>query len=658
MIRFLQTPGPVKKYVLGGMLLVICLAMLVYLIPSAGTSSLGGPGQGVVATVEGEQITTPEVQREAQQMLRQQFPKAGAQESMLLPFFAQQAAERLITQKAVLSEAGRLGLRTTKEEVRDELEHGRYAATFFPGGNFVGEQQYEAMLANANLTVPQFEESVKDQILFDKLRNLVAGSVLVTDAEVQREFEKRNVKVKFDYAVIRKDDLLKEIHPNEAELKAFYERNKATYNNSIPEKRKIRYVVVNGSKIQAQTEVTRQDLQAYYDQHRDEFRVPEQVNIRQIFIKTPLPGADGKVDQKGVDDARKKADDVLKQLRSGAKFEDLAKKYSDDPSGKEGGSLGWLGRGRIPSPDVDKAAFSLARGATSGVISAGYAFVILHVDDKQDAHVKALDEVKAQIEPLIKQQKASQATQAEADALLSAARTDGVEKAAAAKHLEVVTTDFVSRSDSLPGIGRSPQFMEQVFSQGEKSPPQEFEVAQDYAVFEVLAVKPAATPTFEEIHDRVESEFKNQKVAALLSQKIQELSDRAKAQHDLKKAAKELGATLKTSDLVQPDGQVPDLGSMSGGASVAFNLKPGEISGPINNGGTGAVLSLLERQEPSLGDFATQKDQIRDSLQQSKQNEIFGLFVSNLRTKMEKSGKIKRNDEEMKKLARSREEGE
>ncbi len=658
MIRFLQTPGPVKKYVLGGMLLVICLAMLVYLIPSAGTSSLGGPGQGVVATVEGEQITTPEVQREAQQMLRQQFPKAGAQESMLLPFFAQQAAERLITQKAVLSEAGRLGLRATKEEVRDELEHGRYAATFFPGGNFVGEQQYEAMLANANLTVSQFEESVKDQILFDKLRNLVAGSVLVTDAEVQKEFEKRNVKVKFDYAVIRKDDLLKEIHPNEAELKAFYERNKATYNNSIPEKRKIRYVVVDGAKIQAQTEVTRQDLQAYYDQHRDEFRVPEQVNIRQIFIKTPLPGADGKVDQKGVDDARKKADDVLKQLRSGAKFEDLAKKYSDDPSGKEGGSLGWLGRGRIPSPDVDKAAFSLAKGATSGVISAGYAFVILHVDDKQDAHVKALDEVKAQIEPLIKQQKASQATQAEADALLSAARTDGVEKAAAAKHLEVVTTDFVSRTDSLPGIGRSPQFMEQVFSQGEKSPPQEFEVAQDYAVFEVLAVKPAATPTFEEIRDRVESEFKNQKVAALLSQKTQELSDRAKAQHDLKKAAKELGATLKTSDLVQPDGQVPDLGSMSGGASVAFNLKPGEISGPINNGGTGAVLSLLERQEPSLGDFATQKDQIRDSLQQSKQNEIFGLFVSNLRTKMEKSGKIKRNEEEMKKLARSREEGE
>jgi peptidyl-prolyl cis-trans isomerase D len=179
-------------------------------------------------------------------------------------------------------------------------------------------------------------------------------------------------------------------------------------------------------------------------------------------------------------------------------------------------------------------------------------------------------------------------------------------------------------------------------------------------VFEVEAIKPAATPSFEEIRSRVESEFKNERVAALLSQKAQELADRAKAEHDLKKAAKEAGAVIKTSELVQPDGQVPDIGSMAGGAAVAFNMKPGEISGPITNGSTGVVLTILDRQEPSQQDFEAKKDQIRDSLLQNKQQEIFGLFLTNLRAQLEKAGKIKINQDEMKNLTRAQaqEQGE
>ena len=133
----------------------------------------------------------------------------------------------------------------------------------------------------------------------------------------------------------------------------------------------------------------------------------------------------------------------------------------------------------------------------------------------------------------------------------------------------------------------------------------------------------------------------------------QELSDRAKAEHDLKKAAKEAGATIKTSDLVPPDGQVPDIGSMAGPAAVAFTMKPGDISGPISNGNTGVVLSILDRQEPSQQDYEAKKDQIRDAVLQTKQQEMFGFFLTNLRAQMEKSGKIKINQDEMKKLTRA-----
>jgi peptidyl-prolyl cis-trans isomerase D len=655
MIRFLQTPGPLKKVILGGLLTIICVFMVITLVPGFGSTDLfgtGAPAKGVVATVSGSDITTLEVQREARQMVQQQFPQGGAQIAMLLPYFASQAAQQLISRSAIIAEARRMGLRATDDDVRDELQHGRYASVFFPEGKFIGQAAYEERLQQVNLTVTLFEQSVKDDILLEKLRNLVAGSALVSDAEVHEKFLKDNTKVKFDYAVLNKEDILKTIHPAEAELKAYYEQHKASYANSIPEKRKIRYALIDSARVQAGVQVTQPEVGAYYDQHRDEYRVPEQVNVRQILIKTPLPDASGKVDAKGVEAAQKKGQDALQQLKGGAKFEDVAKKYSDDPSGKTGGSIGWVKRGGFPVPEVDKAAFSLAKGANSDLINAGYAFVILHVDDKQDAHAKTLDEVKDQIEPVIKAQKASQAADAQATALLSQARSGGLDKAAASKGLTVVATDFVNRGDSLPGIGSAPQLMEAVFSAAEKSPPDELALPQGFVVYEVLAIKPPATPSFEEIRARVESEFKESRAAALLTQKTQELSDRAKSDHDLKKAAKELAATVKTSDLVLPDSQVPDLGAMSGPASVAFTLRPGDISGPIDTNTSGAVLAVLEKQGPSDSDYAAKKDQIRDSLLQRKQQELFGLFVTNLRDQMEKSGKIKINQQEMKSLTK------
>lgn len=657
MIRFLQTPGPVKKVVLSSILLIFCGAMVITLIPGGLGSNLniGGPGQGVVAKVGDQDVTRPEVVRQAQMMLRQQFPRGNAMASQLLPFFTSRAAEQLITEKALVVEAERMGLRATDEDLRDELQHGAYAATLFPGGKFIGQEAYEGLLQNAELSVPQFEAGVKEDILVRKLRNLVAASASVNDSDVRQEFGKRNTKIKFQYAVITEADLRKGIHPTETELKAFYERNKATYNNSIPEKRKLTYTIIDTSRIASNTPVTQSDLQSYYQQHLDEYRVPEQVNVRHVLIKSPAPGPDGKVDQKADEAAKAKAEDILKQVKAGGNFADLAKKYSEDPgSGKNGGSLGWIGKGRTV-PEFEKAAFSLPKGGTSDLVKSSYGYHIIHVDDKQDAHVKSLDEVKPQIEAVLRQQKAARAAEGEANAFVTQARTSGLDKAAAAKGVQVTTTEFVSRTDALPGIGSSPQFMEAAFAQTAKSPPDMIQIPQGYVVYQVLDVKPPATPTFEEIRSRVEEEFKNQRANEMLTQKTQELADRAKAEHDLKKVAKELGATLKTSDLVDPNGQVPDIGSMTGPASQAFALKPGEISGPVMGSGNGSVLQILEKQQPTESDFAAKKDEIRDSLLQQKQNELFGLFVTNLRQQMEKSGKIKINQEEMKGLSRTAE---
>jgi peptidyl-prolyl cis-trans isomerase D len=651
MIRQLQNAGPTLKIILGAMLVIICASMAITLIPGGLGSSLGfgAPPAGVVATVGDQTVTVPEVQKRARDMVRQQYPRGGPEVRFLLPLAAGQAAEQLISEKVQVSEAHRLGMRVTDDEVRDELQHGPLSATLFPDGKFIGQEQYESLLQANDVTVPQFEAQMKDGILTRKLRALVASAAFVGDAEVRDEFNRRSTRVKFDYAVITQADILKGLNPTDEELKAYYDRNKATYNNSIPEKRRIEYVVVDSAKIAGATKVTDQDLQTYYDQHRDEYRVPEQVKVSHILIKTSMLAPGAKEDEKAVAEARAKAEDVLKQVKAGGDFAKLAEKYSDDPgSAKSGGELGWIGRGRTV-PEFEKAAFSLGPGQTSDLVKSSFGFHIIRVEDKQQAHLKPFAEVKGEIEEKVKQEIVAHATEVAANSLLSAARTDGFDKAAGTKGQAAVTTDFFSRRDNLPGLAANPQFMEAVFNEAEKAPPDEVQVPQGYVVFQLLGIKPPATPTFEEIRSRVENEFKNERAGFLLHQKTQELSDRAKAGHDLKKAAKDLGATVKTSELVLPDGQVPDIGSMSS-ASVIFSLKPGDISGPITAGGNGVVAQVLEKQAPTDQEFAGKKDGIRQSLLEAKQNELFGLFVTNLRKDMEKSNRLKVNQQEMKNL--------
>ncbi len=293
----------------------------------------------------------------------------------------------------------------------------------------------------------------------------------------------------------------------------------------------------------------------------------------------------------------------------------------------------------------------MSKGQTSDLVKSSYGFHIIRLEDKQDAHLKTLAEVKTEIEEKVKQLKTAHAAEVAANTMLSQARTDGFDKAAASKGQAAVTTDYFSHTDTLPGLSANPQFMDAVFNEADKAPPDVVQIPQGYVVFQLLGIRPPATPTFEEIRTRVESEFKNQRAGFLLQQKTQELSDRAKASHDLKKAAKELGATVKTSDLVLPDGQVPDIGSMSN-ATAIFALKPGEISGPITALSNGVVAQLLEKQAPTDQEYAEKKVSIRQSLLEAKQNDLFGLFVSNLRKQMETSHRLKVNQDEMKNLTR------
>jgi peptidyl-prolyl cis-trans isomerase D len=649
--------------ILGGMLVLICGAMVITLVPGGmlgDAFGFGSPSEkGVLARVGGQDVTMMEVDATARRIARQQFGGRSVP-SQLLPMFRQGAAQNLITQKALLAEAEHMGLKVTDAELQDYLQHGPFSQYLFPSGQFIGDDQYQNFVQQMQMpSVAEFETAVKQDLLMSKLRSAVEGPVNVSAQDIEAEFKRQNTKVKFDYAVLSHDDVMKQIKPREAELKAYYDQHSAQYKNSIPEKREVQYAVIDTLQVASKAQVTPGDLQSYYRENQDRYRVPEQVQVRHILVKTPLPGPDGKTDANAVKAAKAKADDLLAKIKAGGDFAELAKKNSDDPgSGAKGGELGWINRGQTV-PEFEKTAFSLKKGETSGLVQSSYGFHIIQLEDKHDAHVKTLEEVKPEIEPIVRQQKAARLAEDMANSLLSQAKSQGLDKAAQAKGLEVITSNPVTRTDTLPGIGASPQVMDAIFSAPLKGSPEMAGTPQGQVVFQVTDVKPPATPTFDEIRARVESEYKADRAQQLLGQKLQELADKARSQHDLKKAAQQVGASFRTSEPVGPQSQVPELGRMADGASVAFTMNKGDISNPVQTARGGAVLMLSDRQEPTADEFAKGSQQTRDSLLQAKRDQAFQVFAAGLRERMEKDGKIRVNKEEMNRLmSRVNDQGE
>ncbi len=645
MIRFLQTPGKFQKILLTSVLVFIAALMVITLIPGGfmGDSfGFGNTTPGVLAQIGDQQVTTQEIEMRAQQVREQRsYPQ------QLMPLIRQQAADGLITAKAMLYEANRLGLKVTDADLRQELQSGGWGLTLFPNGQFVGETAYEDyVMKNLHMGIAQFEQALKDELLMRKLRGLIEDAVTVSPEELKSNYLQENTKVKLEYAVVSPEDVMKAIRPSEAELRAYFEHNQARYKDAIPEQRRAKYVVVDTAKVAEKMPVTRDDLMRYYNEHKDQFRVQDEVNARHILVATP----DTK-DAAAVEAARKKAEDVLKQVKAGGDFAALAKKYSEDPGSKDqGGSLGWIGRGRTVK-EFEQAAFALNKGETSGLVQSPFGFHIIRVDDKHSAHLQTFDEVKGDIEPIVKRQKAQRDAEQIANAMQSQSRTAPLEVAAAKAGFPVNEPEPFTRTSQLPGVGAAPELMDRIFTATEKSAPAVAQVAQGFVVYQVTQIKPAQTPSFEQIQARVESDFKRERAGQLLAQKTRELADRAHSENDLKKAAKELGATVKTSELVGPSGQVPDIGSMSGPASVAFSLKQGGISGALRGGaGSGIVLAVVERQEPSLLDMGKSEEQLRETLLQRKREMVLQNFAVNLRERMEKEGKIRWNKDERDRL--------
>jgi len=646
MIRFLQTDNRLTKALLVVIIGAASVSMVVYLIPGlAGTGSAPPDTYAIVyphwysrLLGAGDTVTEARVEQAARNELRQRGPQY-ANNPMLVQFFESQVGEQLVQQQVLLQEAHRLGITATDDDVIKYLHTGPTGEVIFPGGKYIGDQAY-AQLVNdrLNMSVKDFEDGIKDDITARRLEALITSGVTVGDQEVRDTYRKQNLKIKFDYAVISDDDIRKAINPTDSQLEDFFKKNAARYANAVPEERKITYFAFNASQVPGGTaQPTPQQIQQYYNEHLADYQVPEEATSRHILISVP-EGADAKTDAA----AKAKAEMVLKQLQAGGSWADLAKKYSDDPGSKNtGGELGPAQRGKMV-PAFDNAIFTQKIGDIE-IVKSSFGYHVVQVESREAAHTKPLSEVQGDIQAALERQDSAAAEDNYAATLTSEAIKNGLEKTAAAHHLDLVDTPPVGRDGVIPGLSSSTELLSKAFAAKPGDPPQSAPTGEGYAIFQVTGIAPAHAPTFADWKSHVLDDYRNEQVPVLLSQKTKDLADKAKAMNDLAKAAKADGATMKTSDLVNNTGQVPDFGEVGQVAPQLFDMNVGAISGPINAGRTGVVVKIIDKEQPTPEDIAKNFDQTREQLLAERQQEAFSVFMSGVWNDYKKHNRIRFN---------------
>jgi peptidyl-prolyl cis-trans isomerase D len=623
------------RILLGGFVLLLGGSMLLYLVPQSPVS--GEISSDTLAKIGDESVSVQDVRQQLNQ-IEQRNPNMKPLESL----YAQQILKQLVSEKELEYEAKRLGIAVSDQERADRIR--QYVPTAFNGGKFVGMDRYATEVqARFQLTVPVFEELIRQGLLEEKFRKLVTDGISVGPAELQDEFRYKNEKVKLDYALIKPEDLEAKISPDEAEIHAAYEKNKSKY--QVPERRVVRYALVDVNQIRQSLQVSDDMLKQQYQANIQQYQVPNRVHVQHILFMTV-----GKTTDAEVEEVKKKAEDVLKQVKKGGKFEDLAKKYSEDPGSKDkGGDLSWITQGQTV-PEFEKTAFSLSPGQVSDLVKTQYGFHIIKVLEKETAHTKPFEEVKDSLRAPLLLSQADKLASDTADKLSAAIRQSNkisLDDLGKQYHLTVNETRPISATDPLLELANSQEAKDAIFRLRPEELSLPVRTDRGYVVLSVKSILPAHQGSLEEVRDRVINDLKREKSTDLAKAKADELIKRVKAGEKFDTAGRSLGLEPKTSDLIARDGSIP--GAASGKqVSAAFNLKSGDVAAPLNLGQNWLVYRVAEKTEANPADFDKQKKQLTEELLQSKRKLAFEAFQTALENRLKLEGKLKLMPEKLK----------
>ena len=619
-------------------LVLVVLAFIIFYIPDFLRGSTTDASAGdTIATVEGHTITSGEFRRTYQAQLQAYRSAYGGNmsEQLLKQLgIEQQILQQMVDEQASLAEADRLGIQVSDEEVRQRI----FAIPAFQeNGHFIGDQRYTQLLLMQRppLTPSDFEAGIRRSLVVEKLRASLTDWLSIPEKELEQEYRRRNDKVKIAVVSFAADKFRAQVTANDQEVAAHFDAHKNDF--KIPEKRKIRFLLIDVDALRAKVVVPPADIERAYNDNIEQYSTPEQIRASHILFKL-----DGK-DEAAV---KAKAEDVLKQAKAGADFGELAKKYSeDDATAKNGGDLDYFARGKMVA-EVDAVAFTLQPGQISDVVKTPFSYDIIKVTDKKAGATRSLADLRQQLTDQLSYERAqTQAGDLAATLEKQISKPADLDKVAKAQGMTVQESGFVARDEPIMGLGPSPEAAARAFEMkiGDVSPA--LRASRGIAFVTTIAKQDPYVPKLDEVKDRVRDEVIKLKARDLAKQKAGELAAKLKGAPDFDKAAKAAGVEAKTTELIARDAPIPDLGVSPAIDEAAFKMTPGAVSEPIAVDNGAAVIKLVEKQEVTPADYTLAKDKFREEILADRRNRFFGAYMVKAKQRM----KIEVNRESLQK---------
>jgi peptidyl-prolyl cis-trans isomerase D len=618
-------------------LAIVVLAFILLYIPSFLDTSANGAGNTqVVASVDGREITVARFRQVYQQQMQAYRSAYGGSvdEKMLKQLgIDQRIVQQMLEEETALAEAARLGISATDEEVRERIAT---LPAFQENGHFIGEDRYRQLLQMQSrpMRPDEFEEQVRRGVTMEKLQGALTNWITVNDAEVSAEVKRRNEKVKLAVVAFPADKFRTGLDATDTELNAYFEAHKNEL--KIPEKRKVRYALIDMQGVRDRIQISPQDVQRSYDDNQQQYSTPEQVRASHILLKT-----------QGKDEAavKKQAEDLLAKIKAGADFAQLATKFSEDDTSKvKGGDLDYFGKGQMV-PEFDKVAFELAPGQLSDVVKSQFGFHIIKVTDKKPATTKPLAEVRAQIEDQLKSERAQTEAQRTADDVgANLKKPSDFDTVAKARGLIVGESGLFGREEPISGIGMAPAAAERAFDVKDGEVSEAIRTPQGFAFLTVTGKQDAYVPKLDEVKAKVRDAVLKNKAVDVARQRAAAVDAQMKA-GDFNAAAKAAGLEVKTTELIARGAPIADVGASPAIDAAAFALPAGGVSDPIVTDNGAVIVKVLEKKDASTVDASATagkdaaqppatKETVRTELLNERRNRFYASYMTKARDRM------------------------
>lgn len=611
---------------------IVAFSMVLYLGYFFGGSSDSAPTGPWAAKVGDQIVSRADFRTRAENLERQYRQMFGDRYADFKPQLrlGTQAIQGLIDRQLILTDAGRMGLAVSAEDLGREIQADPQFHD--AGGRFIGTQRYVELVNRAfggrgGGGVEAYEDAVRKDMIIDRWIAAVTQSLEISDSELEELHRERTERTEVDYVLFASADQDVSTAVSDDDLRGWYEAHTDDYRRA--DARELRYVVVDREAQRAAVEITDAEIQQAYDDNQANYSHPEQVRARHILFRLdPGTSDEDKTLRRGV------AEDVRRRLVEGADFAEVAKATSQDTvSAQRGGDLGWFSREDMVEPFAE-AAFSTPVGELSPVVETPFGFHIIQVEDRRDAGVTPLADLSDEIRRSLATRRAQERVVAEAERIAAEADSaDALASVAAENGLEVQALT-IARDGDTSSIGAAPDFLSTVFELPVGGVSAPLRVARGMAVVAVDAELPASVAPLDEVRDRVKTDVLNDRTrqAALAAAEKALASSRP-----LDRVAERAGVEFRKSGPIGPGQDLPG----TGGAAAA--LRP-ELFGPgVEVGDTGviqvpagAIVYRVTSREPfDAAAFELAKADLRRELAQQRREVIVGSIVTRLRDETE-----------------------